>query len=272
MIMVRAPKQLSSSKNPDIKRVVQLRDRKHRDRAGLTIVEGAREIAAAASSSVDIKELYICRELFKDGNSGALAKRISSHVPLREVTKEVFAKIAYGERMEGILAICAIPRRDLKELMLSAEPLLVIIEHVEKPGNLGAILRTCDGVGVDGVIVCDKGTDLYNPNVIRSSLGIIFSVPVVTASNESALEFLRQKNIEAYATFPQADLLYAEADFRKSSAIVLGSEERGLSNFWKNNSSLQIKIPMKGKSDSLNVATTAAVVLYEALRQRTSRR
>jgi RNA methyltransferase, TrmH family len=261
-------KQLTSLVNPDVKKIVRLRDRKERVKTGLMIVEGPRELTAALEANVEVKELYVCKELFKEKGSGTLAKRLSSYLSVTEVTPEVFAKIGYGDRLDGVLAVCAIPRADLKGLSLKDNPLVVIVENLEKPGNLGAILRSCDGAGVDAMIVADKTTDIYNPNVIRASVGTVFSLPVVSAPNEAILEFLNKNKMSVYAAVPQATQSYTQADFRKSCAIVLGSEEKGLSVFWKSNAGSQVTIPMKGKADSLNVSTTAAILIYEALRQR----
>ena len=264
------PKQLTSLKNPDIKKVVRLRERKFRDRTRLTIVEGLREILAAVEAKVDIKELYVCRELFDNRGEGALVKRISSNTPVMEITKEAFAKIAYGDRQEGLLAVCQPKHLTLNELLVDENSLWVIVENVEKPGNLGAILRTCDAGGVSGVVVCDHATDLYNPNIIRASLGIVFSIPVVPTSNQNALQFLQKNKINIVAAMPNAKLVYTQANFKGSCAIVLGSEEKGLSDFWKKNSSMQVNIPMLGHADSLNVSSTAAILIYEAIRQRSN--
>ena len=180
----------------------------------------------------------------------------------------VFEKMTFGHRHEGVLGVCLQPKKSLKDIQFSKKPFLVAVESVEKPGNLGAILRTADAVGVDGLIVCDPVTDIYNPNVIRSSLGAIFSVCVVPATKEEALKFFKLNKVTICATLPQADKCYSSVDLNVPLALVMGSEEKGLSEFWQKNSDMAVYIPMKGKVDSLNVSVSAAVVLYETIRQR----
>ena len=193
-----------------------------------------------------------------------MAKNIESV----EVSAKVLEKLAYGERHEGIIAVIKTPLLSLKDLKLSKEPLVVVLESLEKPGNLGAVLRTCDGVGVEAVLVCDPKTDVYNPNVIRSSTGTIFSIPVVCGSSSEISSFLKSKKIKICASTPAATKSYTQADFKGAWALVLGSESEGLSDFWLKLADLTVKIPMNGLADSLNVSISAAVILYEALRQR----
>jgi len=262
---------ITSLTNTRIKNVVALRNSKRRKETGLTIVEGEREVARAIEAGIAIKEFYIS----PDGNSPTggriqddIAAPSSHNVPVYETTKAVFSKISYGDRREGILAICEPRANSLDNFSAKKDSLFVIVESVEKPGNLGAILRTCDGAGVDGVIVCDGKTDIYNPNVIRSSLGTIFSVNVAVSSNDEALQFLRSNNITICATLPQAKTVYSQEKFTSAVAIVLGSEEGGLTEFWATQADLKVKIPMKGCADSLNVSASTAVLLYEIIRQR----
>jgi RNA methyltransferase, TrmH family len=170
--------------------------------------------------------------------------------------------------LEGIVALARQPDLGLKNLKLGQNSLLVIVEGVEKPGNLGAILRTCDAAGVDGLIVCDGRTDVYNPNVIRASLGAVFTVPVVACENQQALDFLRSHQIRVIGTFPDSKKSYLKADYSVPAAILLGSEQEGLSPFWRENADDQVLITMSGKVNSLNVSISAAIVIYEALRQR----
>ncbi len=262
---------ITSLVNPRVKHVVQLRNRKQREEKGLMIVEGVREIAQAHEGSVTFKELYICRELIEDSEfSDLLVKKLTSQkVPVYETTQTVFAKISYGDRHEGVLAVCAPKRWSFKDFSSNNSGLFIVVESVEKPGNLGAILRTCDGAGVDGVIICDGKTDIYNPNVIRASLGAVFSVKVVVASNEKALEFLKSKSIEVCATLPQAKTVYTKVKLINPLAVVVGSEQNGLTDFWVQHADLKVKIPMCGRADSLNVSASAAILLYETIRQRT---
>jgi len=263
------PRKISSLTNPKIKNVVRLREHKHREKSGFTIVEGHREIDRAMEAGVGMKELYICPEFLEKHSKRDFVRRISSEdVEVTEVTKEVFIKISYGNRHDGALAVCESRQHSLFDITLSAHPLLVVVETVEKPGNLGAILRTCDGAGVDGVIICDHKTDIYNPNVIRASLGTIFSLKVVASTNDEAMHFLKEKNIKIYATMPDAKKDYTDVNLRDATAIVVGSEENGLSNFWDQHADQHVRIPMKGKADSLNVSATTAILLYEAVRQK----
>ncbi len=264
---------ITSLTNPHVKNVVALRDRRERDRSGLTIVEGEREVARALEARVSFKELYVCHDLLDDSegrNKIWTPGKGFLDVPIFETTENVFSKMAYGDRLEGILGICKSPQWQLTDLPEKKDALYVVLEGIEKPGNLGAILRTCDGVGVDGVILSDEETDLYNPNVIRSSLGTVFSVKVTVSKPEEILKFLRSRHVQIYATQPQAETIYTKVNLKSSVAIVLGSESQGLKDFWIKRSDCHVKIPMRGKADSLNVSSSAAIMLYETLRQRSS--
>jgi len=258
-------KKITSLTNPHIKHVVQLRNQKQRTKDGVTIVEGRSEVIRALEAGIIFEELYIDRELL----TGELMKRlVALKVPVYEPTKAVFSKISYGDRNDGILAICAPKVLSFKDFSSKEPALFVIAEGVEKPGNLGAILRTCDGAGVDGVIVCDGKTDIYNPNVIRASLGTVFSVKVVVSSNEEALAFLRSRHIKVCSTLLRAKTVYTETKLTDALAIVVGSEQGGLTGFWARHADLKVKIPMHGYADSLNVSVSTAILLYEAIRQR----
>lgn len=261
-------KAITSLTNPQIKNVVALRDRKAREAGGLTIVEGVREINAALAAKVPVKEFYVCRDFFSGRGEEALLKQFSSGTNTFEVPKAVFEKISYGDRQEGVLAVCAPKNYQLKDLKLKNDPLVVVLESVEKPGNLGAVLRSCDGAGVDALFLCGQVTDVYNPNVIRASIGTVFHIPVVVAENKEILEFLKKLKIRSVAAVVQAKNLYSQSDLKGGVAVVLGSEQDGLSDFWTKNSHVQVKVPMMGKADSLNVSTTAALLVYEVLRQR----
>lgn len=261
---------IASLTNLKVKHIVQLRNRKQRVEDDLTIVEGVREIVRAFEGNVTFHALYICRELIgnsKDAN--ALVTELDAHkIPVYETTQSVFSKISYGDRNEGVLAICTPKLRSFRDLSLKPSPLFAIVESVEKPGNLGAILRTCDGAGVDGVIICDEKTDMYNPNVIRASLGTVFSVSVVVSSNEEAFEFLKSKSIKICAMLPRAKTVYTKTKLTGALAVVVGSEQSGLTDFWVQHADFTVKIPMQGRSDSLNVSASAAILLYETIRQR----
>ena len=260
---------ITSLTNPKIKTLIQLRNRKDRDQSGETIVEGYRELLRAVGAEVRLKDFYYCPELLKAYDDQAmLAHVLKLKIAMYEVARNVFEKIAYGDRQEGCLAVAQAPQFKLEDLKLQAKPFLVVVEKVEKPGNLGAILRICDGAGVDGVIVCDGQTDIYNPNAIRASLGTVFTVKVISGTNEDALKFLKSRNMKICAALPSAKDIYTQMNYNVPLAVVVGSEEEGLSPFWIKNSDFQVRIPMLGKADSLNVASSSAILLYEAFRQR----
>lgn len=264
-----ASEKIVSFKNEGIKEVLVLRDRKARDASGSTVIDGIREVEAALQAGIPFQKVYLCPELFERKEAAALAVRLfKQKVSVLETSKPVFEKIAFGERLEGIVAIVRQPDVSLNNFKPAENPLLVIAEGVEKPGNLGAILRTCDAAGVDGLIVCDGRTDVYNPNVIRASLGAVFTVPVASCTNEQAFDFLKARKIQTVGTFPDAKSSYHENDYSKASAIILGSEQEGLSAFWRDHTDVKVTIPMSGSVNSLNVSATAAIVIYEAIRQR----
>jgi RNA methyltransferase, TrmH family len=258
-----------SPTNPHIKNISKLqsnsRDRREQN---LFVIEGYREISRAMVSGIVIKELYVCSELDRQGRSKELI--IQDHsMQVFEVSKEAFARIAYREGSDGLIAL-AVPRNmHLNELKLSSKPLILILESVEKPGNLGAIMRTADAAGIDAVIVCDPLTDIYNPNAIRSGVGCIFTCQVVTCTSAEAIKWLQINKIKIYAAALSAKAItYHQLDFRGPTAIVMGTEATGLSSEWLVKSDAQIIIPMKGIADSLNVSTSAAVLVFEAVRQR----
>jgi len=260
---------INSLANPRIKNILKLqansRDRREQN---LFVIEGYREISRALVSGIEIKELYVCPELDRQGRSEELIDQ-ASRMQVFEVGKAAFSRIAYREGSDGLVAL-AVPRNlRLDELHLSSNPFILILESVEKPGNLGAIMRTADAAGIDAVIVCDPLTDIYNPNAIRSGVGCIFSVQVVTCSSVEAIEWLHKKKIQAYAAaLTDNALTYHQVDFMGPSAIVMGTEATGLSSEWLERSDACIIIPMKGIADSLNVSTSAAVLVFEAVRQR----
>lgn len=254
-----------SPSNPRIKNVQKLKDKSsERKLQNLIVVEGAREIGMAKENGFIIKTLFICDAINQKRNKEILAG--ISH--LVRVSKEVFEKIAYRENSDGLLALIVPNRLRLADIKFSSAPLLVILESVEKPGNLGAVLRTADGAGVEAVIVCDPKTDIYNPNVVRASIGCVFSKQIVAASFEEVQKFLQEKNIKPFAAALTARKLYTDADLTQPCAIVLGTEAKGLSGNWLRSQEGQIKIPMLGQADSLNVAASCSVIVYEALRQR----
>ncbi len=253
---------ITSTQNPRVKHIVRLRDDKRtRTDEGVMLVEGFDEIQLAISAGHTPRTLLSAPEL------------ASRHltVPAGEsltLSRAVFEKISYRENPDGWLAIFPIPRSTFAGLKLSDSPLIVVVEAIEKPGNLGAILRTADAAGVDAVLVCDARVDVWNPNVVRASRGAVFSVPIVECDNASALEWLKGEAIRIVAASPSAEEVYSNINMRESAAIVVGTEDEGLSDFWLTNANIKAKIPMMGKVNSLNVSVSAALILYEAVRQR----
>lgn len=263
------PELISSLQNPRIKQLVKLRDRKPRDEAGVFIIEGDRHIRRALEKRITLSELYYSPEWFVGEEERALVDEAAgSGARLFELTKTAFAKVAYRERPDGLLAVAPQWQNRLDDLKLSATPFLLVVEAIEKPGNLGTILRSADAAGVDALIVCDPVTDLFNPNVVRSSTGVLFSVPVVIASSFEVCAWLRSRGIHSAATTPAATALYTDTDLRGPLAIVMGSEHDGLSDFWLAQADAQVRIPMAGQADSLNVAMATIITLFEAVRQR----
>ncbi|MFH0754416.1 MAG: RNA methyltransferase [Candidatus Omnitrophota bacterium] len=259
---------ISSLQNAGIKRVVRLRTKKSREARGLTIVEGNREVRQAFLAGLRFHSVYICREGVYRPDEVLVGQMEAAKVKIFDTGCSVFGKMAYGDRIDGILGLVEQPEVTLANLKLSAAALVVVMESVEKPGNLGAVLRTCDGAGVEALLVCDEKTDVYNPNVIRASLGAVFAVPTVSCSSREALDFLRARGIRVFAAVVQATEYYFEKDMSGPCAIVMGSEQDGLSDFWRRNADEMVRIPMRGKVDSLNVSVSAAVMVYEALRQK----
>ena len=262
---------ITSLQNPKVKNVVKLRERRHRDLQGLMLIEGIRELTLALDNRINLESIFYCEKYFHNQNELPLIKHAKEDgITLIEVDKRVFQKIAYKEHPDGLLAVAHQPKLPIKNLVLTKSPLLVVVVAIEKPGNLGAILRSADAAGVDGVIVCDQCTDIYNPNVVRSSIGTIFSMQVATGSSREVIYWLKEKGILTVAASPGATNEYTDIDFRTPVAIVLGSEKLGLSDEWLNIVDKQACIPMHGQADSLNVAVSTTVFLYEAIRQRRS--
>ena len=252
---------ITSKTNPKIKNVVKLQKSSERREQNRIIIEGRREIERALACGFVIDTLFVCNEL------GAQSSDIKANV-IEEVSLEVFEKIAYREGSDGLLAV-AIPRySDLKDFKPKKNPLIIVLETVEKPGNLGAVMRTADAAGVDAVIIADPRTDLFNPNAIRASIGTIFSVPLFACSSEECIKWLKENDITIYCTYLKASIDYLDADFRKGSAIVMGTEATGISDIWVEAADQNLIIPMNGISDSLNVSVTTAIVVFEAIRQR----
>ena len=259
---------ISSLQNIRIKQICRLalkpKERKAQD---LFLIEGARELSLALAEGYIPDSVYVCWELFSKTDYPDVLQSVDEQKQ-NEVTRSVFEKIAYREGSEGILALMKPRLHRLEDIQLSSNPFIIVLESVEKPGNLGAVLRTADAAKVDAVIVCDPATDIYNPNVVRSSVGGLFTVPVATATNAETLVFLQEKGICPYATALTAHRWYHDTDFTRPSAVVMGTEADGLSDFWLHEKIEQVKIPMRGKIDSLNVSVAAAILTFEAMRQR----
>ncbi len=263
------PEKISSLQNPRVKQLVKLRDRRPRDEAGVFLVEGYREIRRALEKGVALTEVFFSPEWFLGENEPALlAQAEAAGATLFELTKDAFAKVAYRERPDGLLAVAPQWKRALTDLTLPPVPFLLVVEAIEKPGNLGTILRSADAAGCDAVIVCDPVTDIFNPNVVRASTGVLFSVPLVVEESTRVQAWLREQKIRTVATTPAAEKIYSDADLRGPLAVVMGSEQYGLSQFWLENCDLPVRIPMAGQADSLNVAMATIITLFEAVRQR----
>jgi TrmH family RNA methyltransferase len=260
---------ITSLTNPRVKDVIRLRQRSHRDEQNLMLIEGYREIRRAIDNRHNPVEVFFCPDLFQGKNEPALTDACRAvGAAVTECSPSVFTKMAYRERPEGLLAVAPQVRRRIEDLQLPANPLLVVAEAIEKPGNLGTILRSADAAGVHAVLVCDRCTDLNNPNVVRASIGALFSLPVVEAPTATTVPWLQERGIRILSASPHADKLYTDEDMTAGTAIVLGTEQYGLSEDWMNAADRQVRIPMLGQSDSLNVAAAATILLFEAVRQR----
>ncbi len=263
---------LTSAKNPRVREVIKLRERRPRERAGRFIIEGFREITRAVASGLPIETLFVCPELFLGANEAPLIEsaRARSNAEVVAVSPHVFEKMAYRDRPEGLLAVAPQPEWTLARLAAPtrADPLYLVACAIEKPGNLGSLLRSADAAGCDGVIVCDRCTDPFNPNVVRASIGTLFTVPVAEGSGDEARAWLRARGVRVVATTPAAPASLWDTDLTGPIAIAVGSEQLGLDATWLEAADLRVRIPMRGNADSLNAAAAATVVLFEACRQR----
>ncbi len=232
-------------------------------------INGLREIGRALDGKIKIQEFFICEELCDRAECKPLVTRLEKSGATRfDVLPPVYAVLAYGDREDGIIAVAEMKHCTLDDLQLADNPLVAIVEGVEKPGNLGAVLHSADGAGVSAVIVADGGSDLYNPNVIRASMGTVFTLPVCVASNAETLAWLRKRKLAIFAARVDGSIEYTACDFTAPCAIVLGSESEGLTDAWRGDDIQPIRLPMHGVADSLNLSTAAAVLFYEARRQR----
>lgn len=254
---------ITSLQNPKIKELVALRKAGTRKNGNLIIVEGSKEIGMAIRSGFGLVELYICPDIIK---------RSSEFAALTDKTVELsslaFQKVSLREHPDGYLGLFKPKQYNFSDIKSPQQPLIIVLEAIEKPGNLGAILRTAEAADVSGVIVCDQQTDIYNPNVIRASLGAIFTVPTIVTTNEKALGYLKKNKIKTFAAIVDAKKYYTDINWTSSAAVIIGTEHDGLSDFWVKNADASIKIPMYGLIDSLNASVSAAITVYEAVRQR----
>lgn len=262
------PELISSVQNPRVKNLVRLRDSSHRRRQGLFPVEGQREVQRALDCQWPLESIFFCQDLFLDEESFELLHRAEENgVELIQLSTEAFAKASARQGPDGLLAVARQRIWKLDELPLSANPLLVILEAIEKPGNLGAIFRTANAAGADALILTNPVTDPFNPNAVRASQGAIFQMPVACTDNASAFVYLEERGIQPILTSPAAERTLWQADLRGPVALVMGAEDTGLTPEWVDHFPA-CRLPMKGITDSLNVASMTAVALFEAVRQR----
>jgi TrmH family RNA methyltransferase len=256
---------ITSLHNPTVKNLVKLRQRRTRDRQQLMLIDGARALRLALHNTFPITTIYFDEDAAHI-HADLLQRARVTGVVLQEVSAAVFHKISYGDHADGVLGVATQPGAALTALPVRGLPLYVVTEGLEKPGNLGAILRSADAAGVTGLIVCDSQTDIWNPNVIRASQGAFCTVPIAIATALEVLDWLRQRHIQILVATPLARQCYTEIDLRLPSALIMGAEHAGVSAIW--HSEIPIRIPMAGQVDSLNVAQTASILLFEAVRQR----
>lgn len=256
---------ITSTQNPKIKMLLELQAKsKARKQSGLFVVEGVREIEHCVCCGYEIHTLFVCPEIC--GTSAV--EDLAQSPQIIEVSQQIYDKLAYRGGTEGMIAEVRAKAHSLEQLKLKENPVVMVLESVEKPGNLGAVLRSADAAGADAVIICDPLTDLYNPNLIRASIGAIFTVPVAACSSEEAIRFLKDRNFKILTAQLQDSHLYYDTDMTGPTAIVMGTESTGLSDLWRKAASAHIRIPMLGRLDSLNVSVSAAILLFEAIRQR----
>ncbi len=260
---------ITSLQNPKLKQVIRWRDRKDRDEDQVVLLEGYRALRRAHEAEFPITEVFFCPDLYVGENEEALLEELQrAGARLIQVSPEPFSKITYRDRPEGLLGIGLQQHLSLNGLPQKKTPLYLVAEQIEKPGNLGTMLRSADAAGVDALLLCDSRTDLWNPNVVRASTGVLFSMPIPECTSRDAMAFLRQRGVKILAASPHAEMLFTDADLTGPVAIAVGSEQVGLSALWMDKADLQVRLPMMGAADSLNVATATTILLYEALRQR----
>lgn len=256
---------ITSTSNPKIKSLLSLEKPRERRKQQLFIVEGKKEIRMAIDAGYRIGNIFYCPDLT---DLSGLGQDLTHNKLVVPVSRDVFDKIAVRENSGGVIAVAEMKPHGLGQLKLRENPLILVLESVEKPGNLGAILRTADAAGVDAVVLCDPQTDIYNPNVIRSSIGCVFVQPLAVATSEETIAWLKKQHLSIWCTYLKASQPYHVIDYTKGCAIVMGTEATGISNQWIEAATGNVIIPMQGKIDSMNVSTATAVVIFEARRQR----
>ena len=259
-------KQITSSQNPFIKSLVQLQEKaKSRKQSGTFLIEGKREIELAIKGNYELETVLFLPELISEEQLSKLSK---SQINLIEINKEVYQKLAYRDTTEGIIAVAKTKSLALKDLKLPENPLILVMESIEKPGNIGAMLRTCDAANIDAVIIANPKTDLYNPNIVRSSVGCLFTNQIAAGSTEDVIQFLKEKNIAIFGATLQNSNFYHTQDYTIPTALVVGTEATGLTQAWRDAATQNVIIPMQGEIDSMNVSVASAILLFEAKRQR----
>lgn len=260
---------IESPANPRVKETLALRERRSREETGRFLIEGFRELSRAVESGVVIDELFFCPEFFLGSSEGALIEKAKRSF---ECSKRVFEKLSYRDRPDGLLGVATIRRKGLSELKAAIKaascPFFLVAEGLEKPGNLGTLLRAADSAGVSGVVVCDQCTDLYNPNTVRASVGTLFTVPVFEADSSEARALFKLEGVKIVAATPEAKRVYTEELLTEPLVIAVGTEQLGLSDEWMREADIQLRIPQRGRADSLNVAMATTLLLYEVVRQR----
>lgn len=259
-------KQITSSQNPFIKSLIQLQEKaKARKQSGTFLIEGMREIELALKGNYELETVLFLPELV---TAQQISKLTNSQVDVIEISKEVYQKLAYRDTTEGILAVAKTKSLQLSDLKLPKNPLILIMEAIEKPGNIGAVLRTCDAAKVDAVLIANPKTDLYNPNIVRSSVGCLFTNQIATGTTEEIIDFLLKNKINFYSATLQNSTSYHTQNYTTPTALVVGTEATGLTQLWREKATQNIIIPMQGEIDSMNVSVAAAILIFEAKRQR----
>ena len=259
-------KQISSVQNPFIKSLVLLQEKaKSRKQTGTFLIEGQREITLAIKGGYTIETVLFLPELISQTQ---IVKLTNNQIELIEISKEIYQKLAYRDTTEGILAIAKTKSLQLSDLKLSKNPLILIAEAPEKPGNIGALLRTADAAHLDAVIIANPKSDLYNPNIVRSSVGCLFTNQIATGTTSEIITFLKERKINFYCATLQNSTSYHTQDYTTPTALVVGTEATGLTEEWRDEATQNIIIPMQGEIDSMNVSVAAAILIFEAKRQR----